>query len=194
MNAVCRLSLVFLCFIVSGCGSLHLGVKEEQVNVDRYPTAQDFLKNQDLALRKDLSEPVLLKTLKDGTEQKLIQINKAADVQKVLFGDITPHADKKDISDISAWILSHHVFSLPYKNVRTEFAFDPLPISYNFWEFGPDMDLLFITKKNEDDPSSSYILVRTIVAGTENTKTKTKEYIWQGLGTALVGAAKKLIF
>lgn len=177
---------------MTGCGSFHLGVKQEQVNTDQYANPQEFLKKQNIAL--GITEAELLKVLKNGGGQQLTQINKAEDIQKVLFGNITPQAHQEDLVNISGWILAHHVFSLPYKNVRTEFAFDVVPIAYNFFEFGPEMNILFITKKDDNDPSGKHILVRTIVAGTENAKSKTKEYIWQGLGTALIGAAKKLIF
>lgn len=197
MNIRNRCFLIFLFltafFILSGCGTFRIGVSQEEVNVDKYPSSKEFLKNQNLG-SNNLSEPEFLAALQGEETQKLTRVNKAEDIQKVLFGNITPQINKDGIADISEWILSHHVFILPYKNVRTEFAFDWVPISYNIWEFGPDLNLLFITKKNEDDPASPYLLVRTIVAGTENTKTKTKEYIWQGLGTALIGAARKLIF
>lgn len=195
MNSTIRYFCFFLfLFFITGCASFHIGVKEEQINVESYPSSQEFLKNKDLVLKKNFSEPQLLNHLKDGKTPHIVQLNKAEDVQKALSGNIALQADKNGIANTSEWLLSRHVLSLPYKNVRTEFAFDPFPISYNTWEFGPDMDLLFITEKNESDPSSPYVLVRTIVTGTENIKTKTKEYIWKGLATAIVGVAKKLIF
>jgi hypothetical protein len=188
------LALFTAFFTLSGCGTFHLGVKQEEINTDRYVNAKEFLKNQNLGTSKTVLEDDLLLILKDSGEQQLIQVNKAEDIQKILLGGMTPQGHKEDLVDISKWILSHHTFSLPYKNVRTEFAFDWLPISYNFWEFGPDMSIIFITQKNDELHASPYVLVRTIVDGTENAKKKNKEYIWQGLGTAIIGAAKKLIF
>lgn len=187
-----RCFFTFLFFTLTGCGSFHLGVKQEQINTDYYANPQELLKTANLPL--GITEPKLLKLLKNGGGQQLIQVNKAEDIQKILFGNITPQTHKEDLADISDWILAHHVFSLPYKNVREEFAFEPIPIAYTFFSEGPEMNILFITQKEAGDPSTPYVLVRTIVAGTENAKTKTKEYIWQGLGTALIGVAKKLIF
>lgn len=192
MNTFCRYYFfIFSIFILTGCGSLlHLGVKQEQINTERYPNPQEFLKNQ--KTKPGITEPELLKLLRNGHEQQLTQISKAEDVQKILFGNITPQAHKEDLADISSWILSHHIFVLPYKNVRTEFFFEPVPISYNITEFGPDMNILFITKKDESDLASPYIFTRAIISGTEHIKTNTKEYIWEGLFNAVKGAAKLL--
>lgn len=197
MNKVCRgftfLLFLFLSLSLAGCGTFHIGVKESQINVGQYANPKEFLKNQDLATQS-ISEEELLSGLKKSKAEKLTQLNKADDMQKLLFGNLTTHADRKDISDISDWILSHHAFSLPYKNVRTEFYFDWIPISYNILEFGPDMNLLFITTKDENDSSSPYMLTRVIVTGTENSRSKEKEYIWSGLAKAIIEAGKKLLF
>lgn len=195
---VCRFPLIFLFltlfFSLAGCGSiLHLGVEEKQINAEQYPTPQEFLKNQDLAA-KGITEPKLLDILKEQKANSLTQISKGEDVQKVLFGTITPHADKQDIVDISSWILSHHIFSLQREDMRTEFYFDPIPIAYNTLKFGSDMTLLFITERDDLLPSSPYILVRVIATGTQNERSQTKEYVWSGLATAIIAGAKKLIF
>jgi hypothetical protein len=193
MNKICRCLILSSFFALTGCGPLHLGVKESQINTEQYANAKEFLKNQNL-VAKGISESELLKLLEDQKVQKLTQINKAADIQADLFGTITPHADKKDIEGISEWIVSHHVFNLSYKDVRTEFYFDWIPISYNLLEFGPDLNILFITKRDENNPSSPYVLTRTIVTGTENGRSKEREYVWSALFSIITEAGKKLLF
>ncbi len=187
---ICIITAVL--FALSGCGSLHIGVKEEQINAEQYPTIDKFLDLQRVAV-EGTSEPVFLGLIKNGGNQNIAQLNKADEVQKILFGTISPLADKKDISDISSWILSHHIFSLPYKNLRTEFWFNALPIAYNIEQRGPNMSMIFITKNDENSLSSPYVLMKVFVTGTENDKVRTKEYIWNGLSEALIGAAKKML-
>lgn len=186
---------LFLSFLtLVGCGPFHLGVKEQQINVEQYPDTKDFLKNQELAERKNFSEDELLKLLKNKGVQKLGQISAANKIQENLLGNLAPHATREDLSDISAWIMAHRLWVLPYKNMRTEFYFDLFPISYNFLSFGADLNITFITKRDENDPASAYMLERVIVTGEENSRSKEKEYIWEGLGSAFIGIGKKFFF
>lgn len=182
------LALVF-CAAVSACGSMHLGVRQEEMNVDAYDSPRNFVRYHTSGIQKGISEDALF-ALIHGTGLK--QIARADEIQQILFGGANPLADKESLPGISSWILSHHILILPYRNTRTEFYFSTIPISYTVEEYGPDLSVVFITKRDELKDDSPYVLVKTMVTGVENRNTKTKEYIWVGIWNALSAVKQKL--
>lgn len=182
--------MVSFSVLLSACGPLHVGVREEETNVDIYPSSEKFLHYHTDELKQGITESELLKGIHGNG---LRQVTSADEIQKILFGGTNPLANKESLPGISSWILSHHIFFLPYKNTRSEFYFSIIPISYTIEDFGPDLSVIFITKRDEEKEGSPYRLARTMVTGVEDQKIKSKEYIWTGIWNAL-GAIKGKLF